>query len=123
MYEVSIKLGFSSAHRLRGYKGKCEALHGHNWKVEVIVKKESLDKIGMAVDFRELKSKLNGILAPLDHQYLNKLPYFKRVNPTSENIAEYIFNLLSCRIKKSKLILSKVTVWESENSAASFFKE
>ncbi|MBL7197906.1 MAG: 6-carboxytetrahydropterin synthase QueD [Candidatus Omnitrophica bacterium] len=122
MYEVSIKSEFSSAHRLRGYKGKCEELHGHNWKVETIIRKEKLDKIGMAIDFRELKLKLNEILTQLDHRYLNNLSYFKKINPTSENIAKYIFDRFNRKFKDNKLKVFKVTVWESDACAASFFK-
>lgn len=125
MYEIRVISGFSSAHKLRGYKGKCEDLHGHNWKVEVYILSENLDKIGMVVDFKELKLVLSKVLNKLDHKYLNELPYFsasggKKVNPTSENMAKYIFEQLQSKIKKVKI--SKVTVWESDTSAASFSK-
>jgi len=120
MYEVSIKSEFSSAHRLRGYKGRCEELHGHNWKVEVNIRKEKLDKVGMIFDFKELKLKLNEILTPLDHHYLNDLAYFKKINPTSENIAKYVFDKLNRKLKSRKLKVSKVTVWESDVCATCF---
>ena len=139
MYEIRVKSGFSAAHKLRGYKGKCEDLHGHNWKVEVFIENEDLDNIGMVVDFKKIKMALNVILKKLDHKYLNELPYFsavggsaslarkdklsgraggKKTNPTSENIAKYIFEKLE--VKSKNLKLKKVTVWESDTSAASY---
>ncbi len=114
MYSIRVELNFSSAHNLRGYKGKCEELHGHNWRVEVVVKKEKLDKIGFVLDFRYLKSEANKVIGKLDHTYLNKLPYFKKVNPTSENISKYIYDSL----KKQIPDLSSVTVWENNTSSA-----
>ncbi|MFC1645907.1 6-carboxytetrahydropterin synthase QueD [Candidatus Omnitrophota bacterium] len=120
MYEIRIISDFSSAHNLRGYKGKCEDLHGHNWKVEVFVSSNNLDNIGMVVDFKVLKKALGQVLKKLDHSYINKLPYFRKTNPTSESLAKYIFNSLQPKIKNIKI--NKVTVWESDTSAASFTK-
>ncbi|MEK6727664.1 MAG: 6-carboxytetrahydropterin synthase QueD [Candidatus Omnitrophota bacterium] len=116
MYSVKIEGNFSSAHNLRGYKGKCEDLHGHNWRVEVAAKKSELDKIGMVLDFKYLKIKLNEIMEKLDHKYLNAIPYFKKANPTSENIAEYIYNQLKPKIPA----LKSVTVWENTASSATY---
>ncbi|MFH1175439.1 MAG: 6-carboxytetrahydropterin synthase QueD [bacterium] len=118
MYRVKVEAGFSAAHNLRGYKGKCEDLHGHNWKVEITVEKSKLDKIGMVVDFRLLKEALNSFLEQFDHKYLNEIPYFKKINPTSENIAKYIFAGIKSRIPW----LKTVTVWESENSSACYYE-
>jgi len=120
MFEIKVESDFSSAHRLREYKGKCEELHGHNWKVEVFMESEKLDKSGMVTDFKKIKKLLNEVLKKLDHTFLNDIPYFKKVNPTSENIAKYIFDKL--QVKDKKLKLKKVTVWESDTSAASFTK-
>ena len=116
MFKLKVESYFSSAHNLRGYHGKCEALHGHNWKVEAWVAKDRLDKAGMVLDFRLIKNKLNKILEKLDHRYLNDLAYFKKVNPTSENIAEYIFKNLRRQIPQ----VCAVTVWENENSCATY---
>ena len=116
MHSVKVEGHFSSAHNLRGYKGKCEDLHGHNWKVHVSAAKEDLDKIGMVVDFKYLKKKLNDILDEFDHKYLNKIPYFKKINPTSENIAKYIYS----RLKKSIPDIKSVTVWENDASSATY---
>jgi 6-pyruvoyltetrahydropterin/6-carboxytetrahydropterin synthase len=122
MFELNIRKEFSAAHRLREYRGKCEALHGHNWKVEVFVASTKLNKIGIVIDFREIKDCLNVILEDLDHTYLNEIPYFKKHNPTSENIAQYIFNRLKPQIARFKVKLIKVTVWESDNANASYWQ-
>ncbi len=116
MFSIKVEMYFSSAHNLRGYKGKCEELHGHNWKVEAVVSKEELDKAGMVADFKYLKSKLNKILDELDHKYLNRVPYFKKVNPTSENIAKYIYQ----RMNAGNLSLKSVTVWENAACSATY---
>jgi 6-pyruvoyltetrahydropterin/6-carboxytetrahydropterin synthase len=120
MFELNIRKEFSAAHRLREYRGKCEALHGHNWKVEIFVSSAKLDKIGIGADFKDLKHCLNEALEELDHSYLNDLSYFKKHNPTSENIAKYIFDKLKPEVAKLKVKLTKVTVWESDNANASY---
>ena len=117
MYSIKVESTFSSAHKLRGYKGKCEELHGHNWKVEVALIKDKLDRAGMVLDFKFLKAKLNKILDRLDHKYLNNIPYFKKVNPTSENIAKYIYDSIKLKFPS----VNSVTVWESENSQATYY--
>jgi 6-pyruvoyltetrahydropterin/6-carboxytetrahydropterin synthase len=116
MYSLKVEGGFSSAHNLRGYKGKCEDLHGHNWRVEICVSSKKLDSIGMVLDFKYLKMKLNAFLEKLDHKYLNKLSYFKKVNPTSENIARYIYD----QLKPGIPLLGSVTVWENSTSSATY---
>lgn len=120
MYKIKITLNFSAAHSLRGYKGKCESLHGHNWKVEVAVTSQKLDSLGMVIDFSELKKMLNEVLEELDHKHLNELEYFSEVNPSSEEIARYIFFKLKELIAKEKGKLEEVSVWETENSCASY---
>ena len=118
MYQVKVEGSFSSAHSLRGYKGKCEALHGHNWKVEVEARSDTLDTVGMVIDFKIMKKKLRVLLETLDHAHLNRLPYFKKINPTSEHIAKYLFEKLEKPIPQ----LFAVRVWESENSSATYSK-
>ena len=115
MFSVKVEVSFSAAHNLKGYKGKCEELHGHNWKVEVLVTKDKLDKIGLVLDFKYLKMKLSKVLEKLDHKYLNKIAYFKKVNPTSENIAKYIYNEVSRGLK-----VKSVTVWENATCSATY---
>jgi 6-pyruvoyltetrahydropterin/6-carboxytetrahydropterin synthase len=121
MYEVAVRDEFSAAHSLRGYKGKCEELHGHNWKVEVSVASEKLDKTGMVIDFRKLKDNLRRALEKLDHSYLNNLSYFKKVNPTSENIARYIYDKLT--VNNLQFTVKKVSVWETDKACASYYKK
>ncbi len=116
MYKIKAESHFSSAHNLRGYKGKCEELHGHNWKVELVAQSSGLDKAGMVMDFKHLKKKLNTVLDKLDHKYLNGVAYFKKVNPTSENIAKYIYDSLKGGIPG----ILAVTVWENESSCATY---
>ena len=118
MYEIKVTDEFCGAHILRGYKGECEELHGHNWKVEVAVRGGALDKNGMLMDFKDLKGALRNVLAGLDHKYLNGLSYFKKKNPTSENIARFIHERLSAAVKKK----IKISVWETASSCASFEK-
>jgi len=120
MFEISVSLDFSAAHNLKGYHGKCEALHGHNWKVEVLLGSEALDKIGMVEDFKVVKEKLKSILSLFDHKYLNQLPYFKKINPTSENIARLIYQKMKERIGKGGLCVLSVKVWETQNSCATY---
>ena len=117
MFEIKVIRDFSSAHNLRGYQGKCEKLHGHNWKVEVIVAGNKLNKIGMLIDFRRVKQLLDKVLDTLDHKYLNDVNNFKKNNPTSENIAKYIFQSLKKKVRALKV----VTVWESQDSCASYY--
>ncbi len=122
MFEVSVTMNFSSAHNLRGYKGKCEALHGHNWKVEVSLSATRLDDTGMVEDFTIIKEKLKSVLSLLDHKYLNSLSYFKKINPTSENIAKFIYLKMAERMKGQSLKVLSVKVWETETSCALYHK-
>ena len=120
MYEVTIETSFSAAHRLRRYRGKCENLHGHNWKVAVSVVSDKLNKSGMVIDFQELKELTWSVLKKLDHQYLNDLLEFKKVNPTSENIAKFLYSKLKGKVKKRGANLHRVKLWENEGSSVSF---
>jgi 6-pyruvoyltetrahydropterin/6-carboxytetrahydropterin synthase len=120
MYVIRILSDFSGAHRLRTLHGKCEELHGHNWKVEVSVAARRLNKEGIVMDFRLLKKKVEKILKSLDHTFLNDLPYFSRKEPSSENIAKYIFDRLKAELKGHPAILKEVTAWESETSSATY---
>jgi len=120
MYSVSITDSFSAAHNLRGYEGKCENLHGHNWKIEVVISSEKLDKLGMVIDFKVLKKILGEIFSEIDHQYLNDISYFKEVNPTSENIACFIHSGISKRLTGEQLKVEKVCVWETATSYATY---
>lgn len=121
MYELKIITHFSAAHRLENFYGKCEALHGHNWKVEVYLVGDRLDEAGLLKDFGEVKARANEILQEIDHKYLNELPAFQQQNPSSENLARYLFERLAAALNGERVRVSKVSVWESENSCASYF--
>jgi 6-pyruvoyltetrahydropterin/6-carboxytetrahydropterin synthase len=120
MFEITVTSHFSGAHRLRYLQGKCEALHGHNWKVEVSVAARRLNKEGIVMDFQLLKQKVEKILKTLDHTFLNDLPYFSRREPSSENIAKYVFDRLKAELKGHPAVLKEVTAWESETSSATY---
>lgn len=118
MYELSIKSDFAAAHFLRGYEGKCKNLHGHTWKVELVLEGRELDKAGMVVDFAVVKKQLKEFLEELDHAHLNDLPYFKEINPTTENLAKYIFDEFPKRYRPLKV--KRVTVWESDQASVTY---
>lgn len=118
MFEVTVKSDFGSAHNLRGHKGKCEALHGHNWKVSVTAYSEVLDDLGMVIDFKKLKDMLEKIISEMDHKYLNEIKPFDSINPTSENIAKHIFDLMKKQGKN--IFLKEVVVWETDSSCAKY---
>jgi len=120
VYEVTIETHFSSAHRLRQYNGECERLHGHNWIVKVSVASDKLNDLGMVMDFKDLKAKTKDLMDEFDHQYLNEVPPFTELNPTTENIAKYVFDRLSKVINTDYIKVSKVTVWESSTCYASY---
>ncbi len=121
MYKIKVLSHFSGAHRLRYLHGKCEELHGHNWKVEVSVASNRLNKEGVVIDFNMLKQKVEKVLEPLDHTYLNDLPHFSGREPSSENIAKYVFDRLRGELKGRQVVLKEVTAWESETSCATYF--
>ena len=121
MYEIAVASHFSGAHRLRYLHGKCEELHGHNWKVEVSVVSNRLGKEGIVIDFGILKQKIEKVLKLFDHTYLNDLSYFSGIEPSSENIAKYIFDRLKRDLKGHPGVLKKVMAWESETSSATYF--
>lgn len=123
MFELMVETSFSSAHQLRGYKGECERLHGHNWKVQVHVVSERLNEIDVAIDFHELKDLVGEVVTQLDHGLLNELFPFTEKNPSSENIAKWIFDSLKKKVNDGNLRLSAVTVWESETTSATYFEE
>jgi len=123
MYELKVEEYFAAAHNLRGYKGKCEELHGHNWKVEVVVRANRLDSAGLAIDFHELKAVTREVLETLDHRYLNDLPAFREQNPSSELISKFLFEELSNRLDREGLWVARVTAWESEKACASYVRD
>ncbi len=122
MYELMIESRFAAAHQLRGYKGHCEKLHGHNWKVQVAVSADRLNDIGLAMDFGDLKATTNEVISTLDHDMLNNIFPFTEINPSSENIAKWLYESLKKRIDTEGLEVSSVTVWESDTASATYYE-
>ncbi len=123
MYELKIVTEFSAAHNLRNFRGKCESLHGHNWKVEVVVSGKDLNESGVVLDFAEVKAATSEIMSEIDHRYLNELPFFTEHNPSSENIARYIFQRLQEKITDDRVRVRRVTAWESQDACATYLGE
>jgi 6-pyruvoyltetrahydropterin/6-carboxytetrahydropterin synthase len=120
MYEVTIKRSFSAAHSLKEIGGKCEKLHGHNFTVEVSVATERLNSDGLVVDFRVLKEWTDQTIKEFDHKYLNEISIFHGSNPSSENIAHYIFTQIDRKAATPGLRVTRVTVWESESAKVTY---
>ena len=123
IFEVYIETHFSAAHALRGYPGDCARLHGHNWIIQVYVRCRELDDIGIGIDFRVIKENVKDVLQGLDHFNMNELPAFQEDNPTSENIAKYLYRELSKRIDSDQVKVSKVKVSETPNAGAFYWEE
>ena len=117
MFEIRVEKTIACAHRLFGYNGPCEELHGHNYRIEVMYQGTELDEFGMLVDFTDVKREFNRVLEHLDHTYLNDLPAFKDISPSAENIARYIFQELQ-KAQFSRGKLSAVSVWETPTQVA-----
>lgn len=120
MYRLMVESTFAAAHQLRGYKGRCESLHGHNWRVQVMVKTGVLDVIGMGIDFGLLKTHLKEIMNHLDHKFLNDIQPFTDKNPSSENLACYIFTAFAKRLDSTSVKMDWVRVWESDTAYAQY---
>ena len=119
MFEVSVEQTFAAGHALRNYKGSCEDVHGHNFRVRVTVAGEQLDSTGLLVDFLELKSLIDGVVAYLDHKFINDLPPFDQINPSAENLAKYFYDRVSAGVKNDVPVrISEVCVWETDTSSA-----
>lgn len=134
MYKIKVTDKFSAAHRLLEYNGSCERLHGHTWKVELEIEGKKLDHLGLLIDFRIVKKYLKQIIDELDHQFLNEHPYFVKTNPTAENLAKFIYDKIKKSLELESLdkqynkkntidyLLKSVSVWESENTVASYLE-
>lgn len=124
MFEIKVSAEFEAAHRVAGYPGKCDRLHGHSWVVEASVIGSKLDNLGMLVDFKLVKGRLRELLETLDHRMLNELPAFENINPTAENIAQYVYN----EMKKAEFFndnanLKYIQVWESPKSSVIYTED
>jgi 6-pyruvoyltetrahydropterin/6-carboxytetrahydropterin synthase len=121
MFEVSVEHTFAAGHALRNYKGKCENVHGHNYRVQVVVRGETLDETGMLADFVELKRLLRAISEPLDHVFLNDIDPFRTENPSAENIARYICEKMQEGLKQASPVqVTEVKVWETDIQSATY---
>lgn len=120
MYELMVRSNFAAAHQLREIGGSCEQLHGHTWKVEVFLQGEELEEKGILMDFRELKSIVKKWIDKLDHHYLNDV--LEGMNPTTENLARYLFEKLEESIRSKGTKLSRIRVWESDDACVSYEK-
>ena len=116
MYKTFIETRFSAAHRLVGYQGQCGRIHGHTWKVRVEVVSETVNDIGISIDFKELKQLTKHVVDRLDHENINEVPPFDSQNPTAENLAQYIYREVQKELPND-VRLGEITVWESENHA------
>ena len=122
-YTLKVVTDFAAAHSLRDYAGECRRLHGHNWKVEVEVVASALDRLGMAIDFKDVKAAARAAAGELDHRFLNEIPPFDQVNPTAENIAAHLFERIAETLDNERVQVSAVTVWETERACIRYAKE
>lgn len=123
MYELTVRTTFSAAHSLRDYEGPCSNVHGHNWVVEIVICGKALQPNGMLVDFGDIKEAASEVLSRLDHTNLNDVPPFDEINPTSENLARWLYNEIGGRINTSALKVTRINVREAETSCASYFED
>lgn len=123
LYTLKVVSDFASAHSLRDYPGECRRLHGHNWKLEVEVSARELDRLGMAIDFKTVKSLAKKVTDELDHRYLNEIPPFDQINPTAENMAAYIYRRLVEELNEPRVKVSAVTLWETERACVRYTEE
>jgi 6-pyruvoyltetrahydropterin/6-carboxytetrahydropterin synthase len=124
MFEVSVDYTFAAGHALRHYRGKCENVHGHNYRIRITVEGERLNSIGLLVDFVELKKNMRAVADRLDHQFINDLEPFTTINPSAENIAKYFYDELADGVQgeteQGRVRIANVTVWETDTSIASY---
>ena len=122
MYELEISRVISCAHRLIGYRDECCNLHGHNYRITVVLRARELDAIGIAFDFKKLKAATDSALDGYDHACLNDLADFQSVNPTSENIARVLYRKLAASVNDGNVSVYGVKVAESDTSSAMYFE-
>lgn len=120
MFEVSVEYMFAAGHALRGYKGKCENVHGHNYKVQLVVGGEQLDSAGLLMDFVEVRKNIKTLVERLDHHFLNDVPPFDKLNPSAENISKYFYDELEPQVRDRGLKVRAVTIWETDTTSATY---
>lgn len=120
MFEISVDYSFAAGHALRGYKGKCENVHGHNYKVRVTVAGEQLKATGLLMDFVDLRAAIKALVERLDHRFMNDLEPFDKLNPSAENLARYLCEEINPQVAKQGLLVESVTVWETDTTSATY---
>ena len=120
MFEVAVEYTFAAGHALRGYKGKCENIHGHNYKVQLVVEGAQLDSAGLLMDFVDVKKNIKELVERLDHRFLNDVPPFDKLNPSAENIAKFFCDELDPVVKNRGLQVQAVTIWETDTTSATY---
>ena len=120
MFELSVEDSFAAGHALRGYQGKCEKVHGHNYKVLVTIEGQELDPAGLLLDFSEVKRLLRAVMERLDHEFLNEVPPFDVLNPSAENMAKYFFEEIGKSLPGGRARVASVKVWETDTSSATY---
>jgi 6-pyruvoyltetrahydropterin/6-carboxytetrahydropterin synthase len=120
MFEVSVDRTFAAGHALRNYKGACEKVHGHNYRVRVTVAGDHLNSTGLVLDFADLKSAIKAVVDRLDHQFLNDLAPFDQLNPSAENLAKYFYDEVAPQLRDYRLRVQAVTVWETDLTSATY---
>ena len=126
VFEISKEFSFSAAHQIRMHGGKCERLHGHNWRVRIHARAGQLNRIGMVVDFADLQAIVADVCARFDHQNINEIPPFDEVNTTAENLARHFYleaNRRLAAVDGGRVRVSKVEVWENQGSLAVYREE
>lgn len=121
MFEVTIEQTFAAGHALRNYRGKCENVHGHNYRCQVTMAGDQLDHVGLLIDFVELKRSVQSVIERLDHQWLNDYAPFDVINPSAENMAKYIYDeVLKVLSPAPGVRLDSVRLWETDTSWATY---
>ena len=120
MYEISVEYSFAAGHALRGYKGKCENVHGHNYKLRVTVEGEKLNSTGLLMDFIDLRNAVKVLSERFDHRFMNDVPPFDKINPSAENLAQYFCDELQPQIREHGARVRSVTVWETDITSATY---
>jgi len=120
MFEISVEYAFAAGHALREYKGKCENVHGHNYKVRVTLAGDKLNSAGLLMDFVELRARIKALVEKLDHRFLNDIPPFDHLNPSAENLAKYFCEGIELQVRDQGLKVHGVTVWETDTTFATY---
>jgi 6-pyruvoyltetrahydropterin/6-carboxytetrahydropterin synthase len=123
MFEISVEHTFAAGHALREYKGKCENVHGHNYKVRVTIAGDKLNAAGLLMDFVDLRAQIKKFIERLDHRFLNDIPPFDKLNPSAENLAKYICDEIEPQARNQGLRVDGVTVWETDTTSATYRPE